>query len=96
MPAKWSPEINLGAIVQAATLVVMVGGGTLTAYLALRSDINDNRRIVELAIAATQARVLVLENLRPAEEDFRRETRQSLIDLLKGVAQLQAAATVKK
>ena len=36
---RFSPEINFGHLLQAAVILVTIGGGAITSYLSLRSDI---------------------------------------------------------
>jgi hypothetical protein len=76
MRPRWSPEINFGHVLQAAMLVVVMGGGVLGSYLTLRADIRNQRadvielrRSLETLIAQTTAHVLVLETLRPLDEN---------------------------
>lgn len=60
MPPRWrfSPEINLGHIIQAMTVVVMITGATLATYVSLRTDIQDGRARAAVEMAELNARLL--------------------------------------
>ena len=40
---RFSPEINLGHLLQAVVIMITIGGGAITSYLSLRSDIQQVR-----------------------------------------------------
>lgn len=78
MKPRWSPEINFGHLLQAATLVVMVGGGAFASYLSLRAD-----------ITGIEARLLVVESRRVEDKEFQRETRAKLDELLRSFTEMR-------
>ena len=66
----FSPEISLGNLIQVISLITMIGGGAITSYVSLRSDIAANGERSGKAIADVNARVLVLEARREIDERF--------------------------
>ena len=52
---KFSPEINFGHLLQATVILVTIGGGAITSYLSLRSDIQQVR--ADLTVKVTSVRL---------------------------------------
>jgi hypothetical protein len=107
MKPLFSPEVNLGHLLQAGTIIVMVGGAALTSYISLRSDIislngkmavdlsETNARLIK-QISDTNARIIALEVRRPMDEAFQAETRQSLTKLLEAITDLRVQVVGKQ
>jgi hypothetical protein len=92
---RWSGEINLGHLIQAATLVVVVGGGAITSYIALRGDLAAQSSLHQVQVGELTARVLVLESRRVEDKEFQRETRGKLDELLKSLADMRYQLALK-
>lgn len=93
---RFSPEVTLGHLIQAATLITMIGGGALTSYVSLRNDIALSGERSGKAIADVNARVLVLEARREIDERFQQEARRDLGRLLDAVADLRVQLVRKQ
>lgn len=89
MNLRYSPEVTLGHIIQAVTLIAMIGGGAITSYVSLRTDIASASERSARAIAETNARVLAIEVRRTSDESFQNQTRQDLRDLLNSVNEVK-------
>ena len=59
----FTPDINLGHLVQAVVIVTTVGGGILAGYLSLRSDLDVQRAEFRVALAGHEVRLTVAERL---------------------------------
>src|SRR6266566_8272587 len=53
----FTPDINLGHLVQAVVVVATVGGGVLGGYLSLRSDLDLQRAEFRVVLAGHEARL---------------------------------------
>ena len=96
MRPRFSPEITLGHLIQAVTLIAMIGGGAITSYVSLRADIAASGERAGKAIADVTARVLVLEARRDIDEHFQLEARRDLGRLLDAVADLRVQLVGKQ
>jgi hypothetical protein len=67
---RFSPEINFGHILQASVILVTIGGGALTSYLSLRSDIQQVRADLTVKVSEHELRIGSIEH---AIEDQHRE-----------------------
>ena len=92
----FSPVVSLGNLIQVISLVLMIGGGALTSYVSLRSDIAVNGERSGKAIADVNARVLVLETRREIDERFQQEARRDLGRLLDAIADLRVQLVRKQ
>ena len=92
----FSPEITLGHLIQAITLITMIGGGAITSYVSLRNDIAASGERAGKAIADVTARVLVLEARREIDERFQHEARRDLGRLLEAVADMRVQLVRKQ
>src|ERR1700751_5520585 len=67
---RFSPEINFGHLLQAAVILVTIGGGAITSYLSLRSDIQQVRADLTVKVSEHEVRLATMEQ---ASEDQRKE-----------------------
>ena len=70
---RFSPEINFGHLLQAAVIVVTIGGGAITSYLSLRSDIQQVRSDLTVRVSEHELRIATIEH---TSEDQRKEVRE--------------------
>ncbi len=70
---RFSPEINFGHILQASVILVTIGGGALTSYLSLRSDIQQVRADLTVKVSEHEVRLATIEH---ASEDQRKEVHE--------------------
>ena len=101
MPRPYfSPEINFGHIMQAAVLLLTIGGGAVTSYISLRSDIEQLRADVNLKIASHELRIEDIEHAseqrRIEERDFRAEMRASLARIIDAIGDLRTQIVQKQ
>ena len=70
---RLSPEINFGHLLQAAVILVTIGGGAITSYLSLRSDIQLVRSDLTVKVSEHELRIATIEH---TSEDQRKEARE--------------------
>ena len=70
---RFSPEINFGHLLQATVILVTIGGGAITSYLSLRSDIQQVRADLTVKVSQHELRITTVEH---AIEDQHREGRE--------------------
>jgi hypothetical protein len=70
---RFSPEINFGHLLQAAVILVTIGGGAITSYLSLRSDIQQVRADLTVKVSEHDLRIATIEH---AIDDQHREGRE--------------------
>jgi hypothetical protein len=89
----FTPDINLGHLVQAVVIVVTVGGGVLGGYLSLRGDLDAQRAEYRVTLAAHEARLMVAERLieerRTEDRQFQAEMRAALERLMQAIGDLK-------
>jgi hypothetical protein len=90
----FSPEITLGHLIHAVTLIVMIGGGAITSYVSLRADIASSGERTGKAVADVTA--LVLEARREIDERFQLEARRDFGRLLDAVADVRVQLVGKQ
>ncbi len=97
---RFSAEINFGHVMQAAVLLLTVGGGAVTSYISLRGDIDNLRAEVEVQIAAHDLRIRAIEQAveqrRIDERDFRAEMRGALARIIDAIADLRTQIVQKQ
>ncbi|MGH7044923.1 MAG: hypothetical protein ACREE2_00865 [Stellaceae bacterium] len=97
---RFSPEINFGHLLQAAVLLVTIGGGAVTSYISLRSDIEQLRADFGVELAAHELRIQVLERAveqrRLDERDFHSEMRTSLGRIIDAIGDLRTQIVQKQ
>jgi hypothetical protein len=70
---RFSPEINFGHLLQAAVFLVTIGGGAITSYLSLRSDVQQVRSDLTVKVSEHELRIANIEHV---IEDQHREVRE--------------------
>jgi hypothetical protein len=70
---RFSPEINFGHLLQAVVILVTIGGGAITSYLSLRSDIQQVRADLTIRVSEHDVRLATMEH---ASEDQRKEVHE--------------------
>jgi len=70
---RFSPEINFGHLLQAGVILVTIGGGAITSYLSLRSDIQHVRSDLTVKVSEHDLRIATIEH---TSEDQRKEMRE--------------------
>ncbi len=87
---RFSPDINLGHLLQAAVLFVTVGGGAITSYLSLRSDIQAVRTDLTVKVSEHEVRLAYMEqtakdirqenkDIRQENQDFQKDMRAAIV-----------------
>src|SRR6266446_5258318 len=69
---RFSPEINLGDLLQAVVILVTIEGGAITSYLSLHSDIHQVRSDLTVRVSEHELRIAIIEH---TSEDQRKEVR---------------------
>lgn len=69
---RFSPEINFGHMLQATVILVTIGGGAITSYLSIRSDIQQVRADLNVRVSEHELRLASIEH---SSEDQRKEVR---------------------
>jgi hypothetical protein len=97
---RFSPEVNFGHIMQAAVLVLTIGGGAVTSYISLRGDIEQLRADLSVQIASHELRIeaveRALEQRRLDERDFRTEMRAALGRIIDAIGDLRTQIVQKQ
>ena len=57
-----SPEINLGHLLQAVVILLTIGGGAITSYLSLRSDLQQVRADLTVRVSEHEVRLATIEH----------------------------------
>jgi cell division protein FtsB len=70
---RFRPEINLGHLLQAVVVLLTIGGGAITSYLSLRSDIQQVRADLTVRVSEHEVRLATIEH---SSEDQRKEVRE--------------------
>ena len=96
----FTPDINLGHLVQAVVVVTTVGGGILAGYLNLRDDLDHQRTEFRVALAGHEARLTVAEHVlderRAEDRQFQTEVRASLEQVMQAIADLRTELVQKQ
>ena len=96
----FTPDINLGHLVQAIVVVTTVGGGILAGYLSLRDDLERQRAEFRVALAGHEARLTVtehvLETRHGEERQFQLEMREALARITQSIADLRTELVQKQ
>jgi hypothetical protein len=97
---RFSAEINFGHVMQAAVLLLTVGGGAVTSYISLRGDIDNLRSGLEVQIASHELRIAAteraVEQRRLDERDFQAEMRAALARIIDAIADLRTQIVQKQ
>ena len=96
----FTPDINLGHLVQAIVVVTTVGGGILAGYLSLRDDLDRQRAEYRVALAGDEARLAVVEHVltqrRTEDRQFQAEMRTALERVMRAIADLRTELVQKQ
>ena len=96
----FTPDINLGHLVQAVVVVTTVGGGLLAGYLSLRGDLDVQRAEFRVALAGHEARLTVaehqLDERRSEERQFQAEIRAALDRVMQAIGELRTELVQKQ
>ncbi|HVB17247.1 MAG TPA: hypothetical protein VNF04_11970 [Stellaceae bacterium] len=96
----FTPDINLGHLVQAIVVVTTVGGGILAGYLNLRDDLDRQRTEYRVALAGHEARLTVAEQAlaqrRTEDRQFQTEMRTALGRVMQAIADLRTELVQKQ
>jgi hypothetical protein len=97
---RFSPEINFGHVLQATVLLLTVGGGAVTSYISLRTEIENLRSEVDVQIASHELRIAAaeraLEQRRVDDRDFQGEMRSALARIIDAIADLRIQIVQKQ
>jgi hypothetical protein len=96
----FTPDINLGHLVQAVLIVTTVGGGILMGYLSLRADLELQRAEFRVALAGHEARITVAERIlderRNDDRLFQVEMRAAVARVMQGIGDLRTELVQKQ
>ena len=96
----FTPDINLGHLVQAGVLLATMGGGVLGGYLSLRSDLDIQRAEFRVALAGHEVRLSVTERLleerRSEDRQFQAQMRAALDRVMQAIADLRTELVLKQ
>ena len=96
----FTPDINLGHLVQAVVVITTVGGGILAGYLSLRGDLDLQRAEFRVALAGHEARLTVaerqLDQRRAEERQFQAEMRAPLDRVMQALGELRTELVQKQ
>jgi hypothetical protein len=96
----FTPDINLGHLVQAIVVVTTVGGGIVGGYLDLRSDIDLQRAEFRVALAGHEARLTATERMlderRTEDREFQAEMRAALDRVMQAIGNLRTELVQKQ
>lgn len=95
----FTPDINLGHLIQALVVVTTVGGGVVGGYVSLRSDIDMERGEFRAQLAGHEARLSLLEHQfderRGDERQFQSEMRSALDRVMQALGDLRTELAQK-
>ena len=90
---KFSPEINFGHLLQAAVILVTIGGGAITSYLSLRSDIQQVRADLTVRVSEHEVRLATMERVADdqmkQQREFQTEMRASIARIFELLSDLR-------
>src|SRR5438132_3887588 len=96
----FTPDINLGHLLQAILVIATVGGGILAGYLSLRGDLDLQRAEFRVALAGHEARLTVaerqLDQRRAEERQFQAEMRAALDRVMQALGELRTELVQKQ
>lgn len=89
---RFTPEIDLGHVIQAIVVLITIGGSVLGGFLSLRADLAMQRAEFASALKGHEVKLAEIERRlderRTEQRQFRAETRNSLRQLVQGLADL--------
>ena len=77
--------MNLGHLLQAVVILLTIGGGAITSYLSLRSDIQQVRADLTVRVSEHEVRLATMEH---ASEDQRKEVREFQAEMRGSIARI--------
>lgn len=96
----FTPDINLGHLVQAIVVVTTVGGGILAGYLSLHDELDRQRAEYRVALAGHEARLAMVEHVltqrRTEDRQFQTEMRTALERVMQAIAGLRTELVQKQ
>jgi hypothetical protein len=96
----FTPDINLGHLVQAVVVATTVGGGVLGGYISLRNDLDAQRAEFQVALAGHEARLSMLEHQfderRSDQRQFQAEMRAALGRVMQAIGDLRTELVQKE
>lgn len=96
----FTPDINLGHLLQALVVVTTVGGGIVGGYLSLRRDLDVQRAEFRVALAGHEARLnfaeRVLDERRVEDRLFQTEMRAALDRVMQAIGDLRTELVQKQ
>jgi hypothetical protein len=96
----FTPDINLGHLMQAGVLIASVAGGILGGYLGLRADIERQGSEFRVALASHEARLALTERLlnerRGEDRQFQAEMRAALDRVMQTLADIRTELVQKQ
>ena len=100
MHPHFTPDINLGHLLQALVVVSTVGGGIVGGYLSLRSELELQRAEFRVALTGHDARITVAERLidqrHTEDRQFQTEMRASLDRVMQAIGTLRTELVQKQ
>jgi hypothetical protein len=89
----FTPDINLGHLVQAVLIVTTLGGGVLAGYLNLRDSLDTQRAEFRVALAGHEVRLNEAEHAlterRTEERQFQAEMRAAIERVMQAIGDLR-------
>ncbi len=96
----FTPDINLGHLLQALVVVTTVGGGLVGGYLSLRGDLDVQRAEFRVTLAGHEARLnfaeRVLDERRTEDRQFQAEMRAALGRVMQAIGDLRTELVQKQ
>jgi len=96
----FTPDINLGHLLQAIVVVATVGGGIVGGYLSLRGDLDVQRAELRVTLAGHEARLnfaeRVLDERRTEDRQFQAEMRAALDRVMQALGGLRTELVQKQ
>jgi hypothetical protein len=98
--SHFSPDINLGHLLQALVVVTTVGGGIVGGYLSLRGELEIQRAEFRAALAGHEARLnfaeRVIDERHTEDRQFQTEMRAAHDRVMQAIADLRTELVQKQ
>jgi hypothetical protein len=96
----FTPDINLGHLLQALIVVTTLGGGIVGGYMSLRADLDVQRAEFRVALAGHEARLSFAERIlaerRVEDRLFETEMRASVDRVMQAIGDLRTELVQKQ
>jgi hypothetical protein len=96
----FTPDINLGHLLQALIVVTTLGGGIVGGYMSLRADLDVQRAEFRVALAGHEARLNFAERIlaerRVEDRLFETEMRASVDRVMQAIGDLRTELVQKQ